>query len=336
MEENMADIRTSYMGLELKNPIVPSASPLSREISGIKKMEDAGAAAVVLYSLFEEQIALETGEFSSMLSSGALSLADASVYFPHQHEYPRDPEAYVDHIRKAKEVVDIPIIASMNGTSKGGWLEFAKQIEQAGADGLELNFYFIPTTDTLLGLDIETIYLDILKSVKKMVDIPIAVKLSPFFTALPNFAVRLDETGADALVLFNRFYQPDINVERKEIQPNITLSKPEDILLPLRWIAILYGQVDCSFALTSGVHSADAVLKAIMAGADIANVCSVLLAEGVEKISELVENTASRMDELKIDSLGSIKGALSLESYVEPAAFERSSYIKLLQSYGRI
>lgn len=332
----MADLRTQYMGLSLKNPIVPSASPLSRNLEDIKKMEDAGAAAVVMYSLFEEQVALETGEFSEMLFQGTMSLADASVYFPHRYEYPRDPDEYVAHIHEVKEAVDIPIIASMNGTSKGGWLDYAAKIEEAGADALELNVYFIPTTDTMFGLDIETLYLDILKVVKKRVSIPVAMKLSPFFSSLPNFAVRLDEMEVDGLVLFNRFYQPDFDVEQRQILPSLSLSKPQDILLPLRWIAILYGQVDCSLALTSGVHSANDVLKAIMAGADIANVCSVLLAEGIEQISVLVRETNEQMDKMEIESVISIKGCLSLQEYVEPSAFERASYIKLLQSFGRI
>ncbi len=332
----MANLHTTYMNLELKNPIIPSASPLSRKLDDIKALEDAGAPAIVLYSLFEEQIAVETGELSHLLTEGALSLADATAYFPHKHEYPRNPDDYVEHVRKAKEAVDIPIIASMNGTSKGGWLKYAKRIEEAGADGLEFNIYFIPTTDSLFGLDIETIYLDILRSVKKTVNIPIAVKLSPFFSALPNFAVRLDETGADALVLFNRFYQPDINVEQRKVEPHLALSRSEDVLLPLRWIAILYGQLNCSLALTSGVHTAKDVLKAIMAGADVANVCSVLLADGIGKLKQLIDETSRLMDSMGVESVSSIRGSLSLEHYVEPMAFERASYIKLLQGYGRI
>ncbi len=331
----MADLRTTYMGLSLKNPVVPSASPLSREISNIKAMEDAGAAAVVLYSLFEEQVGLEADELEHLATRGAQSLADASGYFPAQLDYTRDPDEYVEHVRKAKEAVDIPIIASMNGISKGGWLEYSKKIEEAGADGLELNIYFIPTTSRLFGLDVETIYLDILKSVKKRVDIPVAVKLSPFFSALPNFADRLADAGADGLVLFNRFYQPDIDVDHGDVLSNLTLSTPDDLRLPLRWIAILFGEVETSLALTSGVHSADDVLKAVMAGADVANVCSVLLEEGVGKISELVEAVAQRMDQKGIKSIEGLKGSLSLQSYVEPWAFERASYLKLLQSYGR-
>lgn len=331
----MADLSTTYMGLSLKNPVVPSASPLSRDIGDIKWMEDAGAGAVVLYSLFEEQIGLEEDELEHILSRGAQSLADASVYFPSQLEYTRSPEWYVEHVRKAKEAVDIPIIASMNGISKGGWLEYSKLIAEAGADGLELNIYFIPTTSMLFGLDLETLYLDILKSVKKQVDIPVAVKLSPFFTALPNFADRLVDAGADALVLFNRFYQPDIDVAREEVVPNLTLSTPSDMRLPLRWIAILYGEIETSLALTSGVHSADDVVKAVMAGADVAMVCSVLLKEGVGKITELVEGVANRLEEKGVDSISELRGNLSLQSYVEPWAFERASYLKLLQSYGR-
>lgn len=332
----MADLRTTYMGFELKNPLLPSASPLSRKLDDIKALEDAGAPGVVLYSLFEEQVALESGELSHLLQKGAASLADASAYFPQTNEYPRDPDHYVEHVRQAKEAVDIPIIASMNGTSVGGWMDYAQKIEEAGADALELNIYFIPTSDILMGMDIETLYLDILRSVKKKVSIPVAVKLSPFFSALPNMAVQMEEAGAAALVLFNRFYQPDINIDDAAVTPNLSLSRSEDLLLPLRWVAILYGQVDCSLALTSGVHTADDAIKAIMAGADVANVCSVLLQHGVSSLPGMLEDLARRLDELQIDSIASLRGTLSLEHHVEPTAFERASYIKLLQGYGRI
>jgi len=331
----VADLSTTYMGLNLKNPVVPSASPLSRDLGDIKWMEDAGAGAVVLYSLFEEQIGLEADELEHILNRGAQSLADASGYFPSQLEYTRSPDDYVEHVRKAKEAVDIPIIASMNGISKGGWLEYSRMIAEAGADGLELNIYFIPTTSRLFGLDVETLYLDILGSVKKQVDIPVAVKLSPFFTALPNFADRLADAGADALVLFNRFYQPDIDVGRGDVVPNLTLSTPADMRLSLRWVAILHGEIETSLALTGGVHSADDVLKAVMAGADVVNVCSVLLKEGIGKITELVEGVSKALDGKGVRSLAGLKGNLSLQSYVEPWAFERASYLKLLHSYGR-
>lgn len=332
----MADLRTSYMGLQLKNPVVPSASPLSREVSGVKALEDAGAPAVVLYSLFQEQVSLETGELPDRLFSGALGIADATSHFPQRQEYKRGPDEYVEHVRRVKESVGIPVIASMNGTSKGGWLEYAKRIEQAGADGLELNIYFIPTTDTLMSMDVETVYSDILRAVKKMVSIPVAVKLSPFFSAIPYVATQLDQDGADALVLFNRFYQPDIDVATQQIRASLTLSRPEDILLPLRWVAILHGQVDCSLALTSGVHSADDVLKSVLAGANVANVCSVLLKDGVARLSTILADLERRMDELGLESIDATRGCLSLQKHVEPAVFERVSYIKLLQSFGRI
>lgn len=332
----MADLTTTYMGLNLKNPIVPSASPLSRSIDDIKSLADTGAPAVVLYSLFEEQFELDPEELEHLISEGAQSLTDALSYFPDQQEYIRNPDGYVEHVRRAKEAVDIPIIASMNGTSKGGWLDYSARIEEAGADALELNIYFIPTTDLLFGLDVETLYLDILKSVKKRLSIPVAVKLSPFFSALPNFVDRLVDTGADGVVLFNRFYQPNIDVAERRFKSALTLSTSADLLLPLRWIAILYGQVDTSMALTSGVHSAEDVLKAIMAGADIANVCSVLLKEGIGKLDELLQDVDDLMEEQGIESIEQVKGSLSLQDYVEPAALERGSYVKLLHSYGRI
>lgn len=332
----MADLGTTYMGMDLKHPVVPSASPISRTLDGLKQLEDAGAPAVVMYSLFEEQVSLETGEFSDMVSGGELSVADALEYFPRENEYVRNADQYVEHVRRAKEALGIPVIASMNGTSKGGWLDYAQMLEQAGADGIELNIYFIPTSDNLLGMDIENLYFDILGSVRDRVEVPLAVKLSPFFSAIPDIAVRLDEAGADALVLFNRFYQPDINVKEKRVEPRLSLSRPEDILLPLRWIAILYGQVDCSLALTSGVYSGQGVLKAILAGADVANVCSVLLAEGVDRLTGIMKETEELLDKLGAGSVEELRGDVSLEAYVEPTAFERGSYIQLLQSYGRI
>jgi dihydroorotate dehydrogenase (fumarate) len=332
----MADLRTSYLGLELKHPIVPSASPLSRELDSLKQLEDAGASAVVLYSLFEEQVSLESGEFSQLFQSGKLSTAEISAYFPQQNEYPRDPLAYVEHVRKAKEALEIPIIASMNGTSKGGWLKYAKMISEAGADGLEINLYILPASDTFMGMDIENLYFDVLKSVKESVDIPVAVKLSPFFSALPEFASRLVDSGADALVLFNRFYQPDIDVKSRQLVPRLSLSREEDILLPLRWIAILYGQIEASLALTTGVHSANNALKAILAGADIAQVCSVLLSKGIPSLAEIITDLNRELDEMGVATLAEIRGSLSLVEQVEPTAYERAGYVKLLQSYGRI
>ena len=332
----MVDLSTTYLGLSLKNPVVPSASPLSRQLDDIKAMEDAGAAAVVMYSLFEEQFELEPDELGHLLSGRTSSVTDALQYFPDRLDYVRDPDGYVEHVRQAKEAVDIPIIASMNGTSKGGWLDYSKKIEQAGADALELNIYFLSIDSMLYGLDVETLYLDVLSSVKKQLSIPVAVKLSPFFTALPNFVDRLVDAGADGVVLFNRFYQPDINVSGRSYVAELALTTAADVRLPLRWIAILYGQVDASLALTSGVHSGEDVLKAMMAGADIAQVCSVLLQKGIGTIGDLVNDMTQQMETEGIASIEEIKGVLSLENYAEPAAFDRASYVDLLRSYSRI
>jgi dihydroorotate dehydrogenase (fumarate) len=329
----MADLTTNYMGLKLNSPIIPSASPLSRKIDDIKLMQDAGAGAVVLYSLFEEQIQMDASQLGHLLDRGAQGLADAVSYFPAANEYVRAPKDYLEHVRRAKEAVDIPIIASLNGVSRGGWTEYAKKIQQAGADALELNIYFIPVKATLFAEDLETLYLDILKDIKKHLTIPVAVKLSPFFSALPNFADRLVAHGANALVLFNRFYQPDIDVDDETITSSVLFSTSLDVRVPLRWIAILHGQIDASLALTTGVHTADDVIKAILAGADVAMVCSVLLQEGIREMSELLKGVHAWMDRRGYTSLNQIRGKLGLQSYVEPAAFERGSYMKLLNSY---
>ncbi|MFH2003187.1 MAG: dihydroorotate dehydrogenase-like protein, partial [Bacteroidota bacterium] len=258
------DLSTTYMGLKLKNPIVPSASPLSRELSTIKELEDAGAAAIVIYSLFEEQIEHEALELDYLTTKGTESFAEALTYFPQEHEYHLGPDDYLEHIQKAKKAVNIPIIGSLNGVTPGGWLDYAKKIEQAGADGLELNIYYIPTDPKFSSLDIENIYIDILKEVKGIAKIPVAVKLSPFFSSMANIATKLDDNGADALVLFNRFYQPDIDLEKLDVVPNIFLSTPQAMRLPLRWIAILYGKIKANIAATSGVHNAEDVLKMLM------------------------------------------------------------------------
>ena len=332
----MVDLTSSYMGLTLKSPVVPSASPLSSDLDTIKRMEDAGAGAVVLHSLFEEQIELETAAMDHYLEHGTESYAEALSYFPQVDEYRRGPDEYVEHIRKAKEAVDIPIIPSLNGVSAGGWTSYAQKFEEAGADGLELNVYYIPTDFSLMSYDVEDIYVKLLKEVKKQLSIPVAVKMSPYFSAMPHMASMLDAEGADALVMFNRFYQPDFDIEELEVTPNLLLSTPVEMRLPLRWIAILYGHMDCSMALTSGIHSYKDVIKAIMAGADVANVCSVLLKEGVGKISELVDGMSAWMDEHEYESVQQMKGSMSQQSVPEPAAFERANYMKVLNSYVQI
>jgi dihydroorotate dehydrogenase (fumarate) len=329
----MVDLTTKYMGLTLKNPIVPSASPLSSNLDSIKLMEDAGAAAVVLHSLFEEQVQFEAEAMGHFLEHGTDSFAEALSYFPEVHEYRRGPEDYVEHIRKAKDAVDIPIIPSLNGISTGGWTHYAKRFEEAGADAVELNVYYIPTSFHLMSYDVEDVYVKLLKEVKKHVSIPVAVKLSPYFSAMPHMASMLDAEEADALVLFNRFYQPDIDIEELEVTPNLQLSTPVEMRLPMRWIAILYGHVDASMALTSGIHSVEDAIKAVMVGADVANVCSVLLNEGVGRIGDLVQGMATWMDEHEYESVEQMKGSMSHKSSPEPAAFERANYMKALNSY---
>jgi dihydroorotate dehydrogenase (fumarate) len=329
----MTDLGTTFMGMKLKNPVVPSASPLSADLDTIKQMEDAGAAAVTLHSLFEEQIEFEAEALTHFLEHGTDSYAEALTYFPEMHEYRRAPDDYVEHIHKAKEAVDIPIIASLNGVSPGGWTGYARKFEEAGADAVELNVYFIPTSFHLMSYDVEDLYVKLLKEVKKKVGIPVAMKLSPYFSAMPNMASLLDAEGADALVLFNRFYQPDIDIEALEVTPNLQLSTAAEMRLPLRWVAILYGHVDCSMALTSGIHSSEDIVKAVMAGADVANVCSVLLKQGVGKISELLQGVETWMDEHEYESVEQMKGSMSHRAVPEPAAFERANYMKVLNSY---
>jgi len=328
----MVDLATTYMGIPLKNPVVPSASPLSAELDNIKRMEDAGAGAVTLHSLFEEQIESEAEALAYYLERGTDMYREALTYFPPVQDYRREPEEYVEHIRKAKEAVDIPVIASLNGITPGGWISYAKRFEEAGADAVELNVYFIPTDFHLMSYDVEDLYVKIMKKVKSQVTIPVAMKLSPYFSAMPHMASMLDAEGADALVLFNRFYQPDLDIENLEVSPNLVLSRSAEMRLPLRWVAILYGHIDASMALTTGIHTAEDVIKAIMAGADVANVCSVLLKEGIGKVSDLLNGVTLWMEEHEYESLEEMKGSLSQKAIAEPTAFERANYMKALLS----
>jgi dihydroorotate dehydrogenase (fumarate) len=329
----MIDLTTKYMGLTLKSPIVPSASPLSRRLRGIKALEDAGAAAITMYSLFEEQIDIEALTQHEAVEKEAFMSAEATAYFPKAGEYASGPEDYLEQIQKAKQAVDIPIIGSLNGVTTGGWTRYAKLIEEAGADALELNVYLIPTRLELSGDGVENSYLEILREVKAQVKIPVAIKLSPFFSSIPNMVHRLDRTGADGLVLFNRFYQPDFDLEELSVIPHLVLSTPWEMRLPLRWIAILYGHVNASMALTTGVHTAEDVVKAVMAGADVANVASVLLEQGIGKISDLTAGVRQWMEEHEYESVSQMKGALSQRNVTDPAAFERANYMKVLGSW---
>ncbi len=327
------DLSTTYMGLELRNPLVPSASPLSADVDVVKRLEDAGAAAIVMYSLFEEQIERDKQELDYFLTTYAESYSEALSYFPEPHEFRNlNAEAYLEQIVKLKEAVDIPVIASLNGVSPGGWIYFARQIEEAGADGLELNIYYIPTDPDLTADDVEQMYLGDLLQVKSTISIPVALKLSPYFTAFANMARKLDKAGVDALVLFNRFYQPDVDLATREVVPNLELSNSYEIRLPLRWMAILHDEIKASLAATSGVHTAQDVLKLIMAGADVAMLASALLKEGPGLIERILQNMQLWMEEHFFESVSEMKGSMSLLSVAEPAALLRANYIKTLGS----
>jgi dihydroorotate dehydrogenase (fumarate) len=327
------DLTTRYLGLTLRTPLVPSASPLSDEVDNIKRMEDAGASAVVLYSLFEEQLTRESNAFQYHLTHGTESFAEALSYFPDVDEYRVGPDGYLNHIRKAKQSVAIPVIASLNGSSLGGWVEYAKMMQQAGADALELNIYLIATEPERAGQDVEQTYLDILKAVKAAVRIPVAVKLGPFFSNMANMARRLDETGADGLVLFNRFYQPDIDLDTLEVKPNVLLSTAQALRLPLRWIAILYGRIKANLAATSGIHCANDALKMLMAGADVTMMCSALLRNGIGHLREIETKMCEWMEEHDYQSVQQMQGSMSQKYCSDPTAFERAQYMRALLSY---
>lgn len=327
------DLTTKYLGLRLNNPIVPSASPLSYSVDSMKRLEDAGAAAVVMYSLFEEQITHEQAELNHYLSYGTESYAEALTYFPEAEDYNVGPEEYVELVRKAKEALSIPVIGSLNGISSGGWISYAKKIEEAGADALELNIYYIPTDPKLTSQEVEERYLDILQTVKRSISIPVAMKLSPFFSAMGNMAHRLDAAGVNGLVLFNRFYQPDINLEELEVQANVILSTPQALRLPLRWIAILHGRLKADLAATSGIHTAEDVLKVIMAGADVTMMCSALLKHGPQHIATVLSDIRNWMLEHEYVSISQMKGSMSQKSVADPSAFERANYMKALHSF---
>ncbi|TAL01105.1 MAG: dihydroorotate dehydrogenase-like protein [Verrucomicrobia bacterium] len=328
------DLTTTYLGLKLRTPLVPSAAqPLTENVDNIKRMEDAGAAAVVFHSLFEEQLSLERRELFENLAQGTDSFAEALTYFPEPEEFHVGPELYLKNIARAKASVDIPIIASLNGSTAGGWVQYAKQIEQAGADAIELNIYWIPTDPALTSIQIEDTYLQILRSVKEQVSIPVAVKLSAFFTNFANMAQRLEQAGADGLVLFNRFYQPDIDLETLDVSPNILLSTPMAMRLPLRWMAILRDQVGLSLAATSGIHRATDALKMLMAGADVTMLCSALLRHGVQHIATVEKDIMAWMGEHEYESIKQLRGSMSQKNCPDPAAFERAQYMRAVSTY---
>ena len=327
------NLTTSYLGMLLKNPIVASSSPLSHNVDSIRRLEDAGAAAVVMYSLFEEQITFDSYYIDYHLTQGTDSYAESISYFPDMQRYNVGPDEYITLIRRAREAVNIPIIGSLNGTSIGGWTDYAALIEDAGADALELNVYYLPTSTEISGVEVERIYLNILTAVKEVVSIPVAVKLSPFLSSTANMASRLADRGANGLVLFNRFYQPDFDLENMEVTPRLVLSSSDDLRLPLRWVAILYGRLATDFAITTGIHSAQDVLKGLMAGAKVTMMASELLQNGIRRISQVLNELVVWMNEHEYESVAQMIGAMSQSHCAEPAAFERANYMKMLQSY---
>ncbi|MEJ2545408.1 MAG: dihydroorotate dehydrogenase-like protein [Calditrichaceae bacterium] len=327
------DLTTKYLGLDLKNPIIAGASPLSNNVDTVKLLEDKGAGAVVMYSLFEEQINHEARELDTFLTQGTESFAEAINYFPEPDEFHSlGGEDYLNKIAALKKAVDIPVIASLNGVSAGGWMKYAKQMQEAGADALELNIYYIPTDPFLTGTEVEKIYLDDLKTVRSHIDIPVAIKLSPYFSSFANMAVKLDDAGANGLVLFNRFYQPDINLDALEVTPDLQFSTSYELRFPLRWIAILHGKVKASLAATTGIHEAEDVLKAVMAGADAVQLASVLLKKGAKQVEVILNNVKKWMQEKEYKSIEQMKGSMSYKSVAEPAAYTRANYMKTLQS----
>jgi dihydroorotate dehydrogenase (fumarate) len=329
----MVDLTTTYLGMKLKNPLVASPSPLSERLESVKRMEEAGIAAIVMYSLFEEQIIHESLELDHFLTRGTETFAEALTYLPDIGKYSIGPEKYVEKLNQLKRAVNIPVIGSLNGVSMGGWTEYARKIEDAGADALELNLYYLPTDPDLNAVEIEDNYIDLVRNIREQISIPIAVKLSPFFTSIPNIARRFGEAGINGLVLFNRFYQPDFDLENLEVVPNLVLSNSHELRLPLRWIALLYGQIPVDFALTSGVHTAEDVIKAIMAGANVAMTTSELLQNGIPRISQILSDLSIWMDENEYESIEQMRGSMSAVGVAEPAAYERANYMKVLNSY---
>jgi dihydroorotate dehydrogenase (fumarate) len=329
----MIDLTTTYLGLELKNPLVASSSPLSKRVDTVKKMEDAGISAVVMYSLFEEQITHESKALNHFLELGTNSFAEAITYFPDLEKYNIGPEEYLDLIQKIKKSVSMPVIGSLNGISSGGWVDYAKKIEQAGADALELNMYYIPTDLNLASQELEKTYVDLVKDIKKQIHIPLAVKLSPFFTSLPSLASRLVQAGANGLVLFNRFIQPDFDIETLEVVPSLQLSTSSELRLPLRWTALLYGKIKADLALTSGVHTVQDVVKSVMAGASVTMLASELLENGTRRVTELNSQLLDWMEKYEYKSIKQMRGSMSQKNVSEPAAFERANYMRALTTF---
>jgi dihydroorotate dehydrogenase (fumarate) len=329
----MIELTTNYLGLRLKSPLVASASPICESVDNIRHMEDLGVAAVVLPSLFEEQLVLESQALNSDLSRGELSYAESLTYFPEMTTYNLGPDGYLELIRKAKAAVSIPVIASLNGTSVSGWIDHARKMESAGADAIELNLYSLVADPGRTSVQEEKDRCELMRQIKQSVGIPVAVKLSPFYSALANMAGRLDQAGADALVLFNRFYQPDFDIEELEVVPSLVLSNSYELLLRIHWVAIIYGHVKADLAVTGGVHTAEDVLKSMMAGARVAMMTSALLKHGLQHAAVVLRDLTAWMDEHEYESIEQMQGSMSKRSVPDPSSFERGNYMKVLSSY---
>lgn len=330
----MPDLTSPFMGLALRNPLVVSASPLSRRLDTVRQLEEAGAAAIVLYSLFEEQITHESLELDHYLQVGAHSYAESLTYFPDMESYNMGVEPYLEHLHQVKRATSIPIIGSLNGVSTGGWVEYARKMRDAGADALELNIYYVPADPKQTGAELEEMYITLARDVIGQLSIPVTVKLSPFFTSLPHLASQLSKAGARGLTLFNRFYQPDLDLEELAVKPSLELSTSSELRLPLRWIAMLYGRVKADFALTTGVHSATDAIKGVMAGASAVMMASELLAHGPARLGEILADMERWMEEREYDSIAQMRGSMSQRSIGDPAAFERANYMKTLNSFS--
>jgi len=329
----MIDLSTNYLGMKLKNPLVASASVISKKVENIKKLEDAGVSAVVLYSLFEEQITQESLALNYFLERGTESNAEALTYFPEMQSYNLEPDKYLEHIQKAKKMVDIPIIASLNGVSESGWIKYAKLIEEAGADALELNIYYLSTSVSIDSPTLEAMYLGLVKKTAESIDIPLAVKLNPFITSLPHFGKTLTSAGVRGLVLFNRFYQPDLDIENLKVVPSLDLSTSKDLRLPLRWVAILYDRIKSDLALSGGIHNGVDVIKAMMAGAKVAMTASELIGSGIQRAESMLNEMITWMQIHEYDSIAQMQGSMSQKSVGDPAAFERANYMKALNLF---
>jgi dihydroorotate dehydrogenase (fumarate) len=329
----MIDLSTKYLGLDLKNPVVVSAGPLTKDIGNVRKLEDNGAGAIVMHSLFEEQINLESNALDQFLSSGDDVSAEAMNMFPDMTSYNIGPEQYLEQIRKAKAAVKIPVIASLNGVSTGGWIRYAKLMEEAGADALELNIYYLPTDPQMTSTQVEEMYCQLVANVNASVRIPLAVKLGPYFSAMANVAKHLDMAGADGLVLFNRFYQPDFDLENLEVVPTLMLSRQNELKQRLTWVAILYGKINADMAVTGGVHTAEDVVKCMMAGAKVAMTTSALLEQGIGHLKTVVSDLTKWLEDHEYESIKQMQGSMAQKSVANPAAFERANYMKVLSSY---